>query len=94
MKGSAKWTIQPTPQAPKSLEAARRTLPSLDIWAADIIIHNDEGFTVASAIKAGTAYAVSDGSYKDQRGTSAFLLQGPAGTKGSVLGMNEIPGSD
>ena len=82
------------PTSPNSLEAARRSLPSSDIWAADILIHNDEGLAVALAIKARTAYAVSDGSYKDQRGTSAFLLQGPDGTNGRILGMNEIPGSD
>ena len=52
----------PTP--PSSLEDACTHLPCQDIWAIDVLIHSDEGLSVAQAIKDGSAYAVSDGSYK------------------------------
>jgi hypothetical protein len=35
----------------------------------------DEGKAIAQAIKKGTAIAVSDGSYKDGKGTAAFILE-------------------
>jgi hypothetical protein len=56
------------------------------------LIHSDKGASVATAIAAGTAYAVSDGSFKQKRGTSAFLLEGSDGEANRVIGMNEIPG--
>ena len=74
------------------LEEARQALPSPDVWAAEILLSTDKGTIVAAAIRAGTAYAVSDGSYKENQGTSAFLLEGASGAKGRIIGMNAIPG--
>jgi hypothetical protein len=74
------------------LESARQSLHRTDIWAAEILLHTDKGSWVAAAIRNGTAYAVSDRSYKEDRGTSAFLLEGENGSEGRILGMNEIPG--
>jgi hypothetical protein len=36
----------------------------------------DKGAMIAPAISQGTAIAVSDGSYKDEFGTSAIVLEG------------------
>jgi hypothetical protein len=91
-KGSASTLPVPAPEQPTTLEAARRTIAPLDRWAVDLLIHLDEGASVASAIAAGTAYAVSDGSFKQQRGTSAFVLEGSDGKASQVIGLNEIPG--
>jgi hypothetical protein len=36
---------------------------------------------------------VSDGSFKDIRSFSGFLLEGPAGTAGRIYGTNSVPGN-
>jgi hypothetical protein len=91
-KGSAKNLRIPLPERPTTLEEARCTISPPDRWAVDQLIHSDDGASVATAIAAGTAYAVSDGSFKQQRGTSAFLLEGSDGSDNRVVGLNEIPG--
>jgi hypothetical protein len=90
LQGKASWNETPTAPIPLTLEEARRSLPAKDVWAADIIIHSDEGRAVALAIQDRTAYAVSDGSFKQRRGTSAFLLEGPDREQGRLIGLNEI----
>jgi hypothetical protein len=54
----------------------------------------DEGRAISKAIKKGTAIAVSDGSYKDARGTAAFILERSdlKDKKGHIIGVNLIPG--
>jgi hypothetical protein len=39
-------------------------------------------------------YTVSDSSFKQQRGTSTFLLEGQDGEANHVAGLNEIPGAE
>ncbi len=36
----------------------------------------DNGDTIAQAIQAGKAITVTDGSHKDQHGTTAFVIEG------------------
>ena len=65
--------------------------PSLDQWAVmDVEIQN-EGLDLAMGIISGHATAVSDGSYKDNFGTSAFVLRG-AHRSGGAIGVNAVPG--
>ena len=52
---------------------------------------NQTGGNVAAAILRGDAKAVSDGSYKDGHGTSAFILKGDSHQK-AIRGRNTIPG--
>jgi hypothetical protein len=49
---------------------------------------------MATAIKNGSAIAVSDGSYKDGRGTAAFILEisGHYDRTSRIVGVNSIPG--
>jgi hypothetical protein len=64
----------------------------LNQWALDKIWHTDNGSHVAGAIRQGTALAISDGSYKQDHGTSAFLLQGPfLKTEHRIIGVNRTP---
>ena len=49
------------------------------------------GGNVAAAILRGDARAVSDGSYKQKHGTSAFVLHGDSHFK-AIRGRNVIPG--
>jgi hypothetical protein len=93
LQGSARSIKIPTPEQLASLKEARRCLPLQDIWVVDMLIHSDDGASVAASITDGTAYAVSDGSYKQNRGTSAFLLEGKGGETNRVVGVNGIPGA-
>ena len=43
-------------------------------WAVQNWIATDNGHTIAEAIKSGKAIAVSDGSYKNNLGTAAFVI--------------------
>jgi hypothetical protein len=51
----------------------------------------DNGLAIASAIIQGTAIAVSDGSFKDHQGTSAFNIEGSS-DQGRCVGVNIVPG--
>jgi hypothetical protein len=93
LKGKAPWLQTLTPAPPSTLEEARTSLHPQDLWTTNIIIHSDEGKDVALAIQERSAYAVSDGSYKQQWNTSAFLLESRDCKSGRVIGLNEIPGA-
>jgi hypothetical protein len=51
-------------------------LHNSDAWSVDCVTINDDGNDIAVAIRSGTCRAVSDGSYKEGRATSAFTLHG------------------
>jgi hypothetical protein len=91
-KGSAKNLRLPVPEQPTALEAAWHTISPRGRWAVNLLIHSDEGTLVAVTIAAGTAYAVSDGSFQQKQGTSAFLLEGSGGETNQVVRLNKIPG--
>ena len=54
---------------------------------------NDDGTRAAELIRDGRAIAVSDGSFKDGWGTSAFRITGRQGQY-SITGTNIVPGND
>ena len=68
--------------------------PVLDQWAIKEVTISDNGIALATAIRNGTAIAVSDGSYKDGRGTAAFILEisDQFQAAGRIVGVNVIPG--
>jgi hypothetical protein len=67
-------------------------LPSPSSWTIASLLQLDNGVAVAQAIQDGVGLAVSDGSFKDARSTSAFLLEGPTGAAGRMYSTNRIPG--
>jgi NAD(P)-dependent dehydrogenase (short-subunit alcohol dehydrogenase family) len=77
-----------------SFDQDRLKRQSLDRWAIQEIPVTDNGIAMAKAIQNGTAIAVSDGSYKDGRGTAAFILEisDQFQTAGRIVGVNSIPG--
>jgi hypothetical protein len=77
---------------PLNLEDARQHRNSAYKWAISLIVSNDNGQNLAKALRQGMAYGVSDGSYKDDRGTSAFLLEGESGETNQIMRVNKIPG--
>jgi hypothetical protein len=62
-------------------------------WAITEMSVDDNGLMIAEALRNGTAVAVSDGSFKDSQGTSAFVVEGTTG-QGRLIGVNVIPGEE
>ena len=62
-------------------------------WAISEMSHDDNGLAIATALRQGTAIAVSDGSFKDSQGTAAFIIEG-ASLEGRLVGVNVIPGEE
>ena len=91
--------ITPPPVLPSStLEDAIDQLPPSTHWAVRRFDSTDNGAHVARAIRAGTAIALSDGSFKDQFGTSAIIIEAKDSahniiTVNVVLGNPEDQGS-
>jgi hypothetical protein len=65
--------------------------PNSFSWAITEVNLDDNGFAIATALLQGTAIAVSDGSFKDNQGTSAFIIEGKSEV-GRLVGVNIIPG--
>ena len=63
-----------------------------DKWAVDTFHSDDDGAALAMGIIQGHATAVNDGSYKNNVGTSGFILRGANRTLGAV-GANAVPGN-
>jgi hypothetical protein len=61
---------------PKAVEPMRLLGPPGFQWAIAEMSMEDNGLTIATAIQAGHAIAVSDGSFKDSQGTAAFVIEG------------------
>jgi hypothetical protein len=74
------------------LQESLQQLPETDKWAAKDVVSLDEGHSIALEIISGTAIGVSDGSYKDNFGTSAFIFEG-VHSEGRITGRNCIPGA-
>ena len=58
-------------------------------WEHSLIQGN--GSLISQAINSGTAIAVSDGSFREGVGTSAFVLEGP-NSHGRIVTTNVVPG--
>jgi hypothetical protein len=60
-------------------------------WAVKKFAATDDGREVADAIRLGHAIAVSDGSYKDNLGTAAYVLEGKT-SKNRIVAVLKVPG--
>jgi hypothetical protein len=78
--------------APATLEEAIAQLPPSSQWAVRRFDSTDNGLHVARAIQAGTAIALSDGSFKDQLGTSALIIEAEDSTH-NIIAVNVVPGN-
>ena len=83
--------MESTPPIVHTLDSLLEILPCNERWAIDSLELQDNGETLAAAITGNYAIAVSDGSFKDKFGTSAFVLEGRDHT-GRILGENCVPG--
>ena len=80
---------------PLLTERLQTTIPSRS-WALERLQSLDNGAAVARAIGNNTAICVSDGSYKDQHGTAAFVLVDPSHAEPDsnlrIIGCHVAPG--
>jgi len=77
---------------PPMLYADLESLPHLCHWAVQHVMIDDDGRTVAAAIGAGVAMAVSDGSLHYTLGTSAFVIEG-LDSEHRILVCNRVSGT-
>ena len=80
------------PNGAQTLSQRISTSPADIKWAVQRFATQDEGQTVATAIRHGHAIAVSDGSYKDSFGTTAFVLEGETSAN-RVVAVNIVLGA-
>ena len=83
----------PSDHRPSSIQNLRASRPDGFNWAINEMSVDDNGKLIAAALLAGTAVAVSDGSFKDSQGTAAFVIEGTS-SDGRLVGVNVIPGAE
>ena len=84
----------PVPDPPTSVEDVLSQVPLGDRWAVDkVFLTKGDYAYLAQAISQGTCLAISDGSFKNNIGTSACLLEGMDKAKHRIMAINSIPGA-
>ena len=67
-------------------------LEETDEWALELILSDDSGVAIRDAIKEGTCLAISDGSFKNNRGTSAGIIEKQGIPESRLIVLNRVPG--
>lgn len=89
------WRHQQTSStaAPTSLAVLRRQEPKCNQWAISEWDYSQTNLQeLARDVTNGTATAISDGSYKNDSGTSAFMLCSER-LDNRIIGVNTVPGN-
>ena len=79
------------PPIPNDFSDHLQLLPATAHWALQSMVRIGNMLELSEALQSGTAVAVSDGSYKLNLGTSAFIVTTP-GCSSHVRGANRVPG--
>jgi hypothetical protein len=79
------------PPQTRTFEEIRRNRSGGFSWAISEVTVIDNATVLASALIRGKAIAVSDGSFKNAKGTAGFVIEGDT-RNGRVVGVNVIPG--
>ena len=74
------------------LDTARKALPIDDQWAINKLLSDDQGAKVARAIQIGEATGISDGSFKNKRGTAACIIEANKDTSSRIYAFHDTPG--
>jgi hypothetical protein len=82
----------PEETPPSTLAEAIAALPAGSRWAVSCYDATDNGIGVAQAIRDGTAIAISDGSFKEDFGTSALVIEASDSTD-NIIAVNVVPGN-
>ena len=79
-----------TSDEPTDLYSYIKQLPSGDQWTSSQIEIPDNGLSLAQSLQDSTSTAVSNGSYKDDYGTSCSVFRG--NSTHQIISINLIPG--
>ena len=77
-----------------TLQEARQLLPTNDQWAINNIWTQDQGKAVARAITLVRTTRISDGSYKNNRGTASYILEENNNTASRIYTVHDILGNE
>jgi hypothetical protein len=88
--GSAPFALTAQP-APTTLSAAIRALDADWFWAVKKIEWTIDPACTADGLRNGTAKAITNGSFKESKGTAGFAIVTEDGSRG-IYGMNRTPG--
>jgi hypothetical protein len=83
--------IQSVQNSPHTFSESLTLVPATERWCTEWLDVSDEGVIVADAIRNHAAIAVSDGSYKEEYGTAAWVIEGDSAI-GRILGRVIVPG--
>jgi hypothetical protein len=86
------FEAQTTEAASNNVHSILASRPEGFRWAIAEMDVDDNGGAIAHALIKGTAIVVSNGSFKNQQGTSAIIIEG-ASSEGRLVGINVIPGN-
>jgi hypothetical protein len=87
--------LRPVHKCSLNFEQERRFIQEADQWAISQISIPDGGAGLACSISNDTAITVSDGAFKDGRGTADFVLEDSEHPceDSRAIGVNTVPGS-
>ena len=68
------------------------SLKPADDWALELVHSQDQGMAIRNSIIAGTCIAISDGSFKNNRGTSAGIIEDEGVPETRMIILNRVPG--
>jgi hypothetical protein len=91
MMGYSDTLLPSGPPTLQSFQAFVDSQPMTRVWCVQHMMIDGDGSVLVDAIRNHEAVMVSDGSFKDQRGTAAMILQG-ATPIGEARAMNRVPG--
>ena len=81
-----------TQEEPQTLPDILNILKPTEDWTLELIHSHDQGATIRDAIKEGTCLAISDGSFKNNRGTSAGIIEKEGVPESRMIILNRVPG--
>ena len=79
---------------PKTMDEAKNMLSMNDQWTINNMWSQDQGKPVAKDIALCRATRISDGSYKNNRCTAAYILEQNNNAESRIYAVHDIPGSD
>ena len=72
-----------------NLATSKKSLPMDNQWAINEMFTEDQGAKVAIAIKQGEATGISDGSYKNKKGTAACIVEANIDTSSRIYALHD-----
>ena len=92
MEGNEPHSSETGSKIPTTLQEAKDLLPQDDQWDISNMWLQDQGKEIANAIQLGNATGLSDGSYKNNRGTAACVMEENNNEDSRIYAVHDTPG--